>query len=192
MLKRVKRRKKNFKVPSHAMQIQVFNPKDKDNVVKREFNFIAEVYDYVRGFIKGEKYTVSKSGLTTTLQSGLLIQTNYPMEDILKCRPVSSPLTPLFEKTTSTVEYNLKPKPKPKTIKSKKTVALEIGVLVPLKKLCQELELDPRVCRIALRKAIKGKKYPVMSKAYETHSRWSWPAGSDEIKEVRSLLEELE
>ena len=64
------------------------------------------------------------------------------------------------------------------TKKSTKKSAASNSSMVPLKKLCQEFELDPRKARQKLRKAIGN-----------NDGRWEWPADSGELGKIKSILD---
>ncbi len=61
--------------------------------------------------------------------------------------------------------------------------------LLPLKTLCNELNIDPRLAREKLRIAVRDqKKYPELAKAHKPRTSWEWPKGSALEKEARSVL----
>lgn len=59
----------------------------------------------------------------------------------------------------------------------------------PLKALCNELNVDPRLAREKLRIAVRdAKKYPELAKAHKPRTSWEWPKGSGLEKEARAVL----
>ena len=70
------------------------------------------------------------------------------------------------------------------TDKTKPTVEL-----VPLKALCKELKLEPRLAREKLRIAVKdSKKYPELAKAHKGRQPWEWAKDAAALKEARAAL----
>ncbi len=55
-----------------------------------------------------------------------------------------------------------------------------------LKKLCEELKLDPRVTRIKLREAVKNN--PNLAAIHKPRTQWRWLKGSAEDKSIRQAL----
>lgn len=69
-----------------------------------------------------------------------------------------------------------------------KTKTTEPEVL-PLKVLCNELNVDPRFAREKLRIAVRDpKKFPELAKAHKPRTSWEWPKGSPLEKEARAVL----
>lgn len=69
-----------------------------------------------------------------------------------------------------------------------KTAAIASEML-PLKLLCNELNVDPRLAREKLRIAARDpKKYPEIAKAHKPRTSWEWPKGSSIEKEARAIL----
>jgi hypothetical protein len=61
--------------------------------------------------------------------------------------------------------------------------------LLPLKALCNELSIDPRLAREKLRIAVRDpKKFPELAKAHKPRTSWEWPKGSSLEKEARAVL----
>lgn len=61
--------------------------------------------------------------------------------------------------------------------------------VLPLKALCNELNIDPRLAREKLRIAVRdAKKYPELAKAHKPRTSWEWPKGSPLEKEARAVL----
>lgn len=53
---------------------------------------------------------------------------------------------------------------------------------VPLKALCSELKVDPRLARRKLRReGVTG---------HDARTRWTWKPGSEQLKKVRELLKD--
>jgi hypothetical protein len=61
--------------------------------------------------------------------------------------------------------------------------------MVPLKAICQEMKLDPRLAREKLRLAAReAKKFPELAKVRKPRSAWEWPKGSEAEKQARAAL----
>jgi len=61
--------------------------------------------------------------------------------------------------------------------------------VLPLKALCNELNVDPRLAREKLRIAVREpKKYPELAKAHKPRTSWEWPKGSALEKEARAVI----
>jgi hypothetical protein len=62
-------------------------------------------------------------------------------------------------------------------------------LLVPLKALCVEMKLDPRLAREKLRIAAReAKKFPELAKAHKPKAAWEWPKGSEGETQARAAL----
>ena len=60
---------------------------------------------------------------------------------------------------------------------------------LPLKALCAELKVEPRVAREKLRAAIREpKKFPELAKAHQPRRPWEWTKGSSAEKEARAAI----
>lgn len=60
---------------------------------------------------------------------------------------------------------------------------------VPLKAICAELKIDPRLAREKLRIASRDlKKFPELAKAHKSRGAWEWPKGSMAEKEARAVI----
>lgn len=60
---------------------------------------------------------------------------------------------------------------------------------IPLKTICSDLKLDPRLARMMLRDAIKdAKKYPTLAKEHKPKMPWEWQKGSKALEEAVTAL----
>ena len=60
---------------------------------------------------------------------------------------------------------------------------------ITLKELCQELKVDPREARMALRLAAKKKvEFPALGKDRAARQPWEWAAGSKALTEARKAI----
>jgi hypothetical protein len=60
---------------------------------------------------------------------------------------------------------------------------------LPLKAICNELNVDPRLAREKLRIAVRDpKKYPELAKTHKPRTSWEWAKGSIAEKEARAAL----
>jgi hypothetical protein len=60
---------------------------------------------------------------------------------------------------------------------------------IPLKTLCAELNLDPRIAREKLRIASREpKKFPELAKVHKPRQPWEWPMNSPALAEARAAL----
>jgi hypothetical protein len=63
---------------------------------------------------------------------------------------------------------------------------------IPLKQICKEQKLDPRLSRMLLREAAKDTgKYPNLAKGHAARSPWVWPKGSKGLEEAYAALKGL-
>ena len=61
--------------------------------------------------------------------------------------------------------------------------------IIPLKVVCRDLKLDPRLARMILRDAIKdAKKYPTLAKEHKAKMPWEWQKGSKALEEALHAL----
>lgn len=64
---------------------------------------------------------------------------------------------------------------------------------IPLKQICKERKLDPRLSRMLLREAAKDtKKYPNLSKHRAARTPWAWEKGSKGLEEALTVLKSTE
>ncbi len=77
----------------------------------------------------------------------------------------------------------------PETKTATPALAKDAAPMVPLKAICAEMKLDPRLAREKLRIAAReAKKFPEPAKAHKPRSAWEWAKGSQAEKEARTAL----
>lgn len=60
---------------------------------------------------------------------------------------------------------------------------------ITLKDICDELKVDPREARMALRLAAKRRaEFPTLGKDRDARQPWAWAAGSKALTEARKAL----
>lgn len=150
-------------------------------VVTSQWYDVEDARSYLKALTEGWTETGhSKKHKVYGYTNGVSITTNYSQRRIRKGIKPKNELDNLAEFIMKKVTMASGNTRKVARQKSKERVN---GTLIPLKKLCQEYELDPRKARMQLRAAIK--------KGTIKHSkgqRWEWEEGSDLLKDVRKVL----
>ncbi len=145
------------------------------NSASRAFNTVTEAQEYLKEFIKSEKiiYSPEKKTYAKLEPSGRGISSNHPLPDTLKGKAPTGLLINIISDQNTRSITMIK-----KTTKKVAEKTDTSSNMVVLKKICQELKIDPRKARMKLRKSIGP----------ATDGRWEWPEGSKELKQVREIL----
>lgn len=185
--KHLRREVKPEKLTTTEIQLEVFGPRKGGkmwSIVRRKFVTAKEARDYLSEWRGGEPLQdMTKNKRLAALAFGGVARTNYNLSNILKGIDPKKKLPSIFQeekkpklsqtRTISKTSTTTDQENKTMTKKSK----TEAGEMVVLKKLCQELDCDPRKARQQLRKSVGN-----------TDGRWEWPEGSKEIAKVRAIL----
>ena len=154
----------------------------------REFDKIKDARAYLMG-LDPSFIDIAKNDRGAKLPWGTTVWCNYSLKKIMALRKPKKKLPNIiwdherksssdrvqtdYSKYYDQEDSNMatsKDKKKSKTKSSGKE-------MVVLKKLCQELDLDPRKARQKLRSTVG-----------QTDGRWEWPAGSKELDKVKKIL----
>lgn len=157
------------------------------NVLTAEYAKVRDMNEYLTKLVDGAKLEgMSKNGeIATYLINGHKINlvSNYDLRKILKKRSPKKDLLDLANFIKPVIQISNKQE----TVVSKpKIQSAATGSLIPLKRLCQQYELEPRKARAALRAAIARGDV-----AHAPGQRWEWADNSDQLPKVRKVLEKL-
>lgn len=153
----------------------------------RYFDTTEEAFDYLTELSGGSISVSSKSkdGRYVTLKNGIRLTMNMGISRIKKKRKKPDSLPEVFS-PDPVVKFSRGNTEMPRSPKTGQRVN---GEIIVLKRLCQEMEVDPRSARARLRTALNNpKKWPALAESHSKSQRWEWPSDSDAIEEVREIL----
>lgn len=173
------------------IQFDIQVPKGKMvSSIFREFETVERAREYLQEFVGKEDITkASKNGRNATLETGATVRTNYNFHSVLVGKAPGGKLPDIADPRD---RHNIRmPMPSPTVDKegnvtkmannSRKRSSNGNGATVPLKKICQDIEMDPRKARQILRRAAKADKLP-----HDMRGRWEFNA--DEQEQIIEIL----
>lgn len=192
LLPKALKRDKTVGGPMQKVQAKIFGGKTVKRSFLRTFETPDEAKRYIETFLKGRKYNTDKSGRMITFPGSIdSIYLNRPLFEVMARTPVPKEGLPeiIVAGESSNVITMPKPADAPRTSAAVRERRTATGELIPLKKLCQELNVEPRAARMKLRRAVKDdKKYPALAKSHAAHARWEWEKDSAALDDVRKAL----
>lgn len=169
-----------------------------DQRVFRRFDKSYDARMWWKALTAGYKPSFNADGHRANFVDGTVVISNMPIPDFLigkKIPRLPHLMTGSAEKLAIRVVDKLPPiadEPTVETMLGKGTDKAKhrtSGTLIPLKVICGEVGVDPRVARIKLRKAVKDKaKYPDLVASHAHHARWEWEAESKALDDVKRAI----
>lgn len=170
----------------------------------RKFDTVKDAATYFAEFVNKRVYNLSSDGTVCTFVGSVdSVISNMDLRLVIARKPIPKEGLPALNGfqdslivmpsyavpgTQDTLHGEAGKAARPAT-SSMKSRARDTGDLIPLKVICADNSIEPRIARMKLRKAVKdAKKYPALHASHNANARWEWPKGSTALDDVLKAI----